>query len=69
MTMAKCQFSEGLVVKLDGATELDPCIYELMEEHRNVIVRVYRCSNCGSVDISWETQDNTESAIFRVLEE
>lgn len=69
MTMTKCQFPEGLVFKPDGVNELDPCVYELAEEHRNVTVRVYRCSKCGTVDISWVKQDDTESTIFEELEE
>jgi flavodoxin len=64
----KCQFPNGLVIKPDGITELDPCVYDLMEEHRNVTVKVYRCSICGSVDISWEAQEDTESTIFKELD-
>lgn len=67
--MPKCQFPKGLVIKPDGVNELDPCMYDLMEEHRNVTVKVYRCSKCGSIDISWEKQDDTESTIFEVLED
>lgn len=47
-------------MKPDGIHELDPCIYELMEVHKNVTVFVYRCQNCGHVEISWEKQEDTE---------
>lgn len=67
--MPKCQFPDGVTIKPDGINELDPCIYDLMEEHRNVTIRVYRCPKCGSIDISWEKQDDTESTIFEELEE
>ncbi len=69
MTKHKCQFSNGIIIKPNGVNELDPCIYDLMEEHQNVTVRVYQCAICGSVDISWEKQDDTESTIFRDLED
>ena len=67
--MSKCQFPDGVTIKPDGVNDLDPCTYDLMEEHRNVTVRVYQCPKCGSVDISWVKQDDTESTIFKELEE
>lgn len=69
MAKHKCQFPDGITIKPDGVNELDPCTYVLMEEHRNVTVRVYQCPKCGSVDISWVKQDDTESTIFEELEE
>lgn len=67
--MSKCQLPDGITIKPDGVNELDPCAYTLMEEHRNATVRVYQCPKCGSVDISWVKQDDTESTIFEELEE
>lgn len=58
---SKCAFSDGIVIKPDGENELDPCLYKTKEIHRNVTVKVSECVRCGSVDISWEAQDNTES--------
>ena len=69
MAKHKCQFPDGITIKPDGVNDLDPCVYNLMEEHRNVTVRVYQCPKCGSVDISWVKQDDTESTIFEELEE
>jgi len=55
-----CQFPDGVTVKLGGEYELDPCIYETVEAHRNVTVRVLRCKNCGKTIVEWERQENTE---------
>lgn len=49
----KCQFSGGVVVKPDGVHELDPCEYELVEEHNGVTVQVLRCLKCGHVEVQW----------------
>lgn len=69
MAIHKCKFPESISIKLDEKIEVDPCIYELMEEHQNVTVRVYRCPRCRTVDISWERQNDTKSTIFGILEE
>ncbi len=61
--MAKCSFPDGIVIKPDGIHELDPCVYETIETHRNVTVKVLRCKNCGHVEVSWYTQENTESEV------
>ncbi len=58
--MDKCHFPNGLTVKPDGENELDPCFYDVVEEYRNVTVRVLRCRNCGHIELEWERQDNTE---------
>lgn len=58
--MCKCKFPDGVSIKPDGANELDPCFYSLMEVHTNVTVKVYKCIHCGAIDICWERQDNTE---------
>lgn len=58
--MPKCKPPNGIVIKPDGIHELDPCICETIEKYRNVTVEVRRCKNCGTVDIVWYRQDNTE---------
>ena len=65
----KCMFPGGVTVKPDGVHEVDPCVYNLMEEHRNVTVKIWQCPFCKSIDISWERQDDTESEIHRDLED
>jgi hypothetical protein len=57
--MNKCEFPGGIDIRPDGVTSLDPCLYKLVEEYRNVTVKVYKCIHCGHVDVSWERQDNT----------
>mgnify|MGYP003450816935 CR=1 FL=1 len=59
--MNKCCWPDGMIVKPDGIHELDPCIYEVVEVHHNVTVEVFRCKNCGHVELSWYRQENTES--------
>ena len=56
----KCAPPNGITIKPDGKNELDPCVYELTEIHRNVTVEVSRCLVCGYVDISWKRQEDTE---------
>lgn len=55
----KCNFG-GICIKPDGVNELDPCIYETLETHRNVTVEVIRCKNCGHIEVLWHRQENTE---------
>lgn len=57
----KCSFPDGISVKLDGVNELDPCVYEIIEVHKNVTVTISKCMKCGHIDVSWERQDNTET--------
>lgn len=59
----KCSFGVGVTVKPDGTNELDPCIYETKEIHANVTVYVRQCPKCGSIDISWERQEDTEDIL------
>lgn len=61
--MAKCSFPDGVVIKPDGIHELDPCVYETIETHRNVTVKVLRCKKCGHLEVSWYKQENTESEV------
>jgi hypothetical protein len=56
----KCRFHDGYTVKLDGVNELDPCIYEVIETHKNVTVEINRCQKCGHIEITWRRQDDTE---------
>jgi hypothetical protein len=60
-SLDKCSFPDGVTIKPDGETELDPCMYVVKEIHKNVTVKVSKCERCGTVDVSWEAQDNTES--------
>lgn len=62
--MTKCTLPGGVEIRPDGENILDPCSYEVKEIHRNVTVTISECSRCGSVDISWERQENTESEIM-----
>lgn len=55
----KCKMPDGLVIKPDGINELDPCVYEPIEEYGNVTVTISRCVNCGHIDISWQRQEDT----------
>jgi hypothetical protein len=59
--MDKCSFPDGIEIRPDGEHPVDPCTYVTKEIHRNVTVTVSECKNCGSIDISWERQDDTES--------
>lgn len=55
----KCSFGDGITFKPDGVHELDPCVYETLEVHRNVTVIIGKCMKCGHVDMSWIRQDDT----------
>lgn len=55
----RCSFGD-VSIKPDGVNELDPCIYETLETHRNVTVEVIRCKNCGHTEVLWKRQENTE---------
>jgi len=58
----KCIFGDGVIIKPDGVHQLDPCIYETIEVHRNVTVEVMRCRKCGHIEIMWHRQADTESS-------
>lgn len=58
----KCSFGGGVEVKI-GGIEVDPCIYEIKEIHTNVTVYVRQCPRCGSVDIAWVRQEDTEDIL------
>ncbi len=62
--MCKCNFPDGLHIKLDSVHELDPCVYEVAEVHHNVTVEVLKCRVCGHTEISWYRQDDTESEVL-----
>lgn len=57
----KCSFPDGILIKPDGANELDPCVYEEIEKYKNVTVTISRCRNFGHIDVSWKRQENTET--------
>ena len=59
--MGECKWLGGAIMRPDGKHELDPCVYETMEIHRNVTVEVLRCKKCGKVEIQWYRQDDTET--------
>lgn len=50
--------------KTDGMPKVDTEPYKLVEKHTNCTVYVSRGVTSGSVDISWERTDDTESFIF-----
>ena len=58
----KCTFGDQnaeITIKPDGANELDPCLYQEIEAHKNVTVHILRCVRCGHIEVEWERQDNT----------
>ena len=65
----KCSLPDGLDIKPDGEHSIDPCTYETKEIHKNVTVIVSQCANCGHIDISWVSQENSEHEIISELEE
>ena len=52
----KC--NPGYEVKI-GDIPVDPCVYEEIEVHSNVTVEVWRCKNCGHIEIVWRRQEDT----------
>ena len=62
--MEKCKMPNGIVIRPNGVDELDPCIYETIEVHKNVNVEVRRCRRCGHIDIAWYRTDETEDEIM-----
>jgi len=52
--MSRCQWPDGMEIRPDGVHRLDPCTYDVIEEHRGVTVRVLRCRRCGRQEIEWE---------------
>lgn len=69
MNRCKCQLPEGVTIRPDGRYPLDPCIYKLKEEHRNVTVFIDQCVNCGHISLSWVATEDTEHIIHEELEE
>lgn len=57
--MSKCQWPDGMTIKLDGCHELDPCVYGLMEEYENVTIQILRCEKCGHMELTWRKQEDT----------
>lgn len=49
----KCTHPNGITIKPNGVDELDPCIYQTVEEHYDCKVEISRCVKCGNLDISW----------------
>ena len=65
----KCSFGTDILIKPDGVNILDPCLYETIEKHTNVTVKILRCSRCGSQDIEWERTENTEDYYMEEAED
>ena len=59
MASHKCSFGDGITVKPDGETELDPCLYQEIKAYENVTVHILRCVRCGHIEVECERQDNT----------
>lgn len=59
ITGEKCSFPDGIAIKPDGVSELDPCIYEEIERYANVTVSINRCKKCGNIELLWLRQNNT----------
>ncbi len=55
----KCSFGDGITVKPDGRSELDPCLYQEIGTYENVTVHILRCVRCGHIEVEWERQKNT----------
>ena len=55
----KCTFGDGITVKPDGRSELDPCLYQEIGTYENVTVHILRCVRCGHIEVEWERQKNT----------
>lgn len=51
--MSRCQWPDGMEIRPDGVHRLDPCTYDVIEEHRGVTVRVLKCRRCGHQEIEW----------------
>ena len=60
MNAKRCTYPPGLTIA-PGGIPLEPCAYEEVEVHRNVTVRVLRCTRCGHVEVEWERQPDTET--------
>lgn len=62
---SKCTFPSGVTIKPDGINEVEveACLYDTIETHRNVTVEVRRCRRCGNIDIVWFAQDDTVSEV------
>lgn len=55
----KCDMGNVKLVAPNGH-EIDPCLYEVVEEHDNCHVEVLRCKYCGHVEISWRKENESE---------
>ena len=64
MKKHKCQFPNGISIRPDGKSELDPCVYGVIEVHKNVDVEVLRCENCGNVVVEWIRREDTMDDVF-----
>ena len=69
MAVKKCSLPDGIVIKPDGANELDACRYIEKEIHTNVTVVISQCKRCGHVMIEWHRTEETEDIILEPFED
>lgn len=62
----KCAYPNGISFRPDGKSELDPCVYEVIEAYKNVDVQILKCQNCGHVEIEWFRTENTEDVFDKL---
>ena len=60
----RCSFHGGMTILPDGMNELDPCVYELKEIHRNVDIEICQCKVCGHIEINWFRTPDTEDEVL-----
>lgn len=58
----RCKMPDGISIMPDGAHELDPCIYDVVDEcvtpNCGYQIRILRCSVCGNIEIEWARPGN-----------
>ena len=63
----KCTLPDGMIIKPNGVNELDPCDYEEVEKHINVVVTVLRCKRCGHIELLWEETEDSEHIYYKEI--
>ena len=54
-----CKHQNGSISNMFGIP-VDPCLYKQIEAYKNVTVIISKCVRCGTIDISWKKQEDTE---------
>ena len=54
-----CEHRNGSISNILGIP-VDPCVYKDIEVYKNVTVFVSKCIHCGTIDIRWMKQEDTE---------